>query len=151
MTRHPFANASGLVLAMLLATTALAQGYQNQGTPTAQPTGVRPGWSRDGLDPANSRARYTVSPAPVQLVDSTSGTGRSFLPSWLGWGNKKPAPQGGGKTSRTNPNNLAGPQRNAGNGSQSLPPDPSTMQGARRSEAARFRRLATSAEDQPIE
>ena len=127
MTRHPFANASGFVLAMLLATTALAQGYQNQGSPTAQPTGVRPGWSRDGLDPANSRARYTVSPAPVQMVDSTSGTGRSFLPSWLGWGNKKQAPQGGGKTGRTNPNNLAGPQRNAGNGSANMPPDPSTM------------------------
>ncbi len=147
MTRHCFAIASGLVLGTLLASTTLAQDYSDSSPADVRAAGLRPGWSRESIDPANSRARYVVSPAPTQFVDSSTSAGHSFLPNWFGWRNEKPAQQGTSKTgqnnagrtgvakpsnqmrtatnnSNTNNRPIDGPQ------SESLPPDPATMQEA---------------------
>ncbi len=90
MTRHSLVL-TGLVFGSLLATTAVAQVYDPT-TPDQRVSQLRPGWSREGIDPAASRARYVVAPAPIQLVDD-SETSHSFLPNWFGWGNSKPPQQ----------------------------------------------------------
>jgi uncharacterized repeat protein (TIGR01451 family) len=155
MTRHWFAIASGLVLATLLATTTSAQVYNSPATTSGSGSELRPGWSREGLDPAAARGRYTISPASpasTQYVENSPSQGRSLLPSWFGWRKDKPAQQSnnqsnsnpsqnnGGKTglakppsnqsrpttNKTNPTNRPTEQMPA----DSLPPDPATMQEA---------------------
>ena len=129
MTRHPFA--SGFVISWVLAATAGAQVYQDQATPRAPVSQLRPGWGQEGIDPAAARARYVVAPAPVQLVDDNE-TSHSFLPNWFGWGYNKPQQQLSNSRSnqqRQYPSKQNGSQQGMQRGdADSTPPDPASMQ-----------------------
>ncbi len=91
MTRHLLP--CGCVLSLLLVSTTLAQQYANQSSAQERVSQLRPGWSREGLDPTTNRARYVVAPAPIQMVDDSETGARSFLPKWLTWPGSKPEPQ----------------------------------------------------------
>src|SRR4051794_32367233 len=133
MTRHPLA-AYTLVLGTFLATTAVAQVYDPT-TPDQRVSQLRPGWSRQGIDPAASRARYVVTPAPVQLVNDNE-TSHSFLPNWFGWGDSKQPQQqqsqqqNHGPSSQKSNNGKSNNQRSSmqNGGSDSTPPDPASME-----------------------
>ncbi len=136
MTRLPFT--SGLILSSLLTAAAAAQGYNDPGTTGAPVSQLRPGWSRDGIDPATNRGRYVVAPAPVQLVDDSEPS-HSFLPNWFGWGYNKPQqqPQQQQQQMNSRPMQQQRPMNSRPNTSQqgmqrgdmdSTPPDPASMQ-----------------------
>jgi uncharacterized repeat protein (TIGR01451 family) len=131
MTRHSFA--SGLVLSTVLAATAAAQGYSDSPNSREPVSQLRPGWSREGIDPAAARARYLVAPAPVQLVDDNE-TSHSFLPNWFGWGDNNKQQQQRPSNSRSSQQRQSMPkQNNSQQGMQrgdadSTPPDPASMQ-----------------------
>jgi uncharacterized repeat protein (TIGR01451 family) len=139
MTRNLLA--SGLAVCTILTSAAFAQVYTDQATPDQRVSQLRPGWSREGVDPATARARYVVAPAPIHLVNNEEeeGSSHSFLPNWFGWRYNKPeqqSNQGSNQNSNSNqqrPNVIkkANPQRKPNgnmNGAESSPPDPATMQ-----------------------
>jgi uncharacterized repeat protein (TIGR01451 family) len=136
MTRHWFAIASSLAFGASFVTSTSAQV-----SPNYTGTELRPGWSREGIDPAAARGRYPVAPAPTQLAQASGNEGRSFLPNWFGWGN------GGSKNNQQNnsqqPNSMksssnqsrpmngaSGTTNHVGSTakSENAPPDPATMQ-----------------------
>jgi uncharacterized repeat protein (TIGR01451 family) len=154
MARHQFATASGFVLSLLLVSGASAQAY-NAYAEQSTSSGLRPGWSREGIDPANSRSRYVVSPA--QYSEESPSQGHSFLPNWFGWRDGKGAakPKSNGNSnqnqsqnqqnngnrsaiakqspnqSRPSNGNLNTSSKNGStksNQAESMPPDPATMQ-----------------------
>lgn len=129
MTRHLLP--CGCVLSLLLVSTTLAQQYANQSSAQERVSQLRPGWSREGLDPTTNRARYVVAPAPIQMVDDSETGARSFLPKWLTWPGSKPEPQ-----KKQTTNNQRQNAQKAQNGAQqrppaeneAAPPDPATIQ-----------------------
>src|SRR5215218_3714208 len=103
MTRHWFGIAGGLVLATMLTAASMAQVSTAPAIMPNQGTNLRPGWSREGMDPAAARSRFTVSPAPTQLVDtssSSSSSGFSLLPNWFGKRNEQQSQQNKAKPSQ---------------------------------------------------
>ena len=143
MTRHWFA--SGPVLGMLLATTTFAQVSTDPAATNERVSQLRPGWSRDGIDPATERAQFVVAPAPTQLAQASESRGRSYLPNWFGWRYDKPEQQSNSKSNQSNSGQSgstntktnsqrqstgrpAGQARTAPAADvDSLPPDPATM------------------------
>jgi uncharacterized repeat protein (TIGR01451 family) len=136
MTRHWFALASTLALGGLFVATTSAQVLPNY-----TGTELRPGWSRDGIDPAAARGRYTVAPAPTQLAQASSDQGRSFLPNWFGWGKGASPNKQQNNSQQSNSMKSSSNQSRPMTGSteaakrsgtpaqaDSAPPDPATMQ-----------------------
>ncbi|MCC7475540.1 MAG: DUF11 domain-containing protein [Pirellulales bacterium] len=95
----------GIVLSCLLATDGLGQSGAAPATGSGQVSQLRPGWNRTGIDPANSRERYTVTPVASQESQTAeSSGGRSFLPNWFGWRYEKPQQKNNGnKTTPSRP------------------------------------------------
>lgn len=87
MTRHWFA--SGPFIVALVASTSVAQVYTDLSPGDQHVSQLRPGFQREGIDPAAKRGRIVVAPAPVELVDDSESTPRSFLPKWLDWRKNK--------------------------------------------------------------
>jgi len=136
MTRHWSAVASSFVFTAVFVTTVSAQN-----SPRYSNTDLRPGWKRDGLDPADARGRFTVAPTPTQLAQSSSSQGRSFLPNWFGLGggntqtNQQPrSPQQNSTKQSSNGQRPANGGTNSGirpaegMPADSMPPDPATME-----------------------
>lgn len=128
MTRHTFQY--GCILSLLLASTTFAQPYSEDPTAQQRISQLRPGWSREGLDPATNRERYTVAPAPIQMVDDSQAGSHSFLPKWLTWPGSKPEQQ-----KKPSTNNQRQYNQKSANGGQrqtiedeTSPPDPATIQ-----------------------
>ena len=153
MTRHQFAIASSLVLSTLLVMSSWAQDYPNQGTMP----GLRPGWSREPIDPAIARNRYVVSPAPVKLASDTSSNSgyTSFLPNWFNWKGTAEPERGNSNGSRSSYGRPGGMNSNRNQPasnmpSDAMPPDPATMQddGAGNERALRARQDGTDCRDE---
>ncbi len=134
MTRHWFA--SGLVLGTLLASTTFAQVSTDPAAKHDRVSQLRPGWSRDEIDPAIARAQYIVAPAPTQLAQATESRSRSFLPNWFGRRYDKPEEQSNsksdqnysGRTGSTNSNTNSRRQSTGKTAeADSMPPDPAMM------------------------
>ena len=143
MMRHWFA--SGLVLGTLFATATFAQVSSDPAAVNGQVSQLRPGWSRDRVDPATARERNVVSPAPTQVAQASESRSRSFLPNWFGWRYDKPDQQANSKSSQNNAgqsgtgNSKSNSQRpsagksgapartGAASDSSSMPPDPALM------------------------
>lgn len=131
MTRHWSAIGSSFVFGAVFATTAFAQT-----SPNYTGTELRPGWSRDGIDPAAARGRYAVAPAPTQLAQASSSQGRSFLPNWFGLGGGNTQTKQQPRQAQSNQQRSANSNANTGNRPEesmpvdSTPPDPATMQDA---------------------
>jgi uncharacterized repeat protein (TIGR01451 family) len=146
MTRHWNLVTSGLVVGILLAGTTLAQTNVPPSAAVDGASGLRPGWSREAIDPATRRAQYVVSPAATHVADSSTKSSRSFLPNWFNWGGDKQGQQRMQKRSSNNSGQTGGensasnsPRPPAANAnatspsrpqSNSLPPDPAAMQEA---------------------
>lgn len=131
MTRHWFA--SSLILSSLVISPSFGQVYSDFGANDERVSQMRPGFQHQNVDPAAARGRIVVAPAPVQLVDDSEGTTKSFLPKWLDWRKNKTEPKAEPKVTpkRTNtgkPKNQS--QANGSNSAEPLPPDPSSMQNA---------------------
>lgn len=129
MTRHWFT--SSLIAAALVASTSLAQVYTDLSPGDQRVSQLRPGFQREGIDPAATRGRIVMAPAPVELVDDSESTTHSFLPKWLDWRKNKTEspPNSKQKTSKNSQGKSAtktGPSPNVDNDSQL--PDPATVQ-----------------------
>ncbi len=129
MTRHWFA--SSLFTVALVGSTSVAQVYTDLSPGDQRVSQLRPGFQREGIDPAATRGRIVVAPAPVELVDDAESTTHSFLPKWLDWRKNKTATPPNSKQ-KTNKNTQGKPSTKTAaspNSDNDTPlPDPAALQ-----------------------
>lgn len=129
MTRHWFAIS--VIATALVAPTSVAQVYTDLAPSDPRVSQLRPGFQREGIDPAATRGRIVVAPAPVELVDDSEPTTRSFLPKWLDWRKNKaePQPNSKQKTNKNTPGKAATkPAIPPSSDSETSMPDPAAGQ-----------------------